>query len=372
MAAGKFGKNEHMKCKNCLGDRCRLSGEVCNHLVYDGKCEFANSTENETPTFAKMYEVFASVAKCDEITKERTLFCLKRIAETANLPFDGRGELTIDEWELVHTRLTDGTHPFAHEGGYDPATIKYYYSRYRAVAGCNSKEVRIAYKKRGLVPPDCDIIPTVDFSGKKRNDDHLTDAQVKIIKDKMSELAKIVNDKTIKISKYKRIVIYNRYMRMFFGLYFGMRPCDIHRLKWGSIKQDPFGGYYFEYVPTKTARKTHERTAGGPIHHALMSEIKPFIGDPDEYVLIHIPQMGRGNNRKNRYVRNFKTLERWFGKFMREEVKVKGFHSTYMERKECAKFNVEKHGIEYTAKLLGNTPPIVIGNYVHFDKLRFK
>ena len=349
------------QCKNRIGERCKLNGEICPHIVYDGKCESANATENAVPTFAQMFEIYSAVAKCDDLQKERTLFCLKRIAAVANLPFEGRGELTLDEWELVYTRLKDGTHPFAHEGGYDPATINYYFSRYRAAAGCACRDIRIAFKKRGLVPPDCDMIPTVDFSGKKRDDPPLTDAQVKVIKDKMAEL-----------SKFRLIRDYNRYMRMFFGLYFGMRPCDIHRLKWEAIKRDPLGGYYFEYVPTKTARKTHERTAGGPIHHALMSEIKPHIGKPDEYVLIHRSKMGRGNNTKNRYVRDFKNLERWYGRFMRQEVGVKGFHSTYMNRKECARFNVEKHGIEYAAKLLGNTPPIVVGNYIHFDKLRLK
>ena len=74
------------QCKNRIGERCKLNGEVCPHLVYDGNCEFANSTENETPSFAKMYEVYASVAKCDEMTKERTAFALKRIAKLAERP----------------------------------------------------------------------------------------------------------------------------------------------------------------------------------------------------------------------------------------------------------------------------------------------
>lgn len=350
-----------MKCKNCLGDRCRLNGEVCPHLVYDGKCEFANNTENSIPTFAQMFEIYNSVAKCSDMMKERTLFVLKRIAEIANLPFEGRGELTLNEWELVYTRMVDGTHPFAHEGGYDPATIDYYFSRYRAAAGCTCKEIRIAYKKRGLVPPDCDLIPTVDFSGKKYDNETLSDAQVKTIKDKMAEL-----------SKSKRIRDYNRYMRMFFGLYFGVRPCDIHRLKWDSIKQDPVGGFYFEYVPSKTARKTHERPAGSPIHHALMSEIKPYIGKSDEFILVHRPNMARGNVTKGRYVRNFKTLERWYSNFMRKEVGVKGFSTTYMNRKECARFNTVKHGPLYTAKLLGNSPAVLFKHYVHVEKLNLK
>lgn len=350
-----------MKCKNCLGDRCRLNGEVCPHLVYDGKCEFANAIENAVPTFAQMYEVYASVAKCDDLLKERTLFCLKRIAAVANLPFEGRGELTLDEWELVYTRLKDGTHPFAHEGGYDPATINYYFGRYRAAAGCACRDVRMAYRKRSLVPPDCDMMPTVDFSGKKQIIETLSDTQVKIIIDKMAEL-----------SKSKRIMDYNRYMRLFFGLYFGCRPCDIHNLKWDCIKRDPLGGYYLEYVPTKTARKTNERPAGGPIHHTLMSELMPIIGKHGEYILVHRPRMGRGNNKNNRYVRGFNTLEHWFSGFMRKEVGVKGFSTTYVCRKDCAKYNTERHGALYAAKLLGNSPAVLFKHYVPSDKLNLK
>ena len=350
-----------MKCKNCLGDRCRLNGEVCPHLVYDGLCEFANNTENETPSFSKMYEIYSLVAKSDDIMKERTLFVLKRIAQLANLKFDDRGELTASEWELVYTRLKDGTHPFAHEGGYDPETITYYFSRYRAAAGCNCKDIRIAYKKRGLVPPDCDLIPTVDFSGKKKVVETLSYAQVKKIKDKMAEL-----------SKSSRVRDYNRYMRLFFGLYFGCRPCDIHALKWESVKKDPFGGYYFEYVPTKTARKTHERPAGSPIHPAILSELLPLVGKSGEYVLIHRTSMARGNNKKGRYVRNFKTLERWVSAFMRKDVGVNGFGTTYMLRKECGKYNTEKHGPLYATKLLGNSPKVLFDHYVPIDKLKLR
>lgn len=352
-----------MKCKNCLGDRCRLTGEVCPHLVYDGKCEFANSSENETPTFAKMYEIYASVARSDDLVKERTLFVLKRIAQLAGLKFEDRAELTVDEWELVYTRLKNGTHPFAHEGGFDPATINHYFSRYRAAAGCNCKEIRLAYRRRGLVPPDCDVIPEVDYSEKKREIESLSYAQVKTIKDKMAEL-----------SKSHRICDYNRYMRLFFGLYFGCRPCDIHRLTWDCIKKDPFGGYYLEYVPSKTARKTRERPAGSPIHPALMSELLPLIGKYGKYVLVHNPKMARkiSTRTNGRYVRNFKELERWVGRFMRNEVKVTGYLSTYVMRRDCGKYNTEKHGPLYATKLLGNSPSVLFKHYVSVDKLRLK
>ena len=340
---------------------CANSHRACSHAKYDGECEMANSAENATPTFEQMYKIYSSIAKSDDAMKERTLFVLKRIAKLASLSFDGRGELTADEWELVYARLKDGTHPYAHEGGYDPATISYYFSRYCAAAGNNCKEIRLAYKRQGLVPPDCDLIPTVDFSGKKNVVETLSYSQVKIIKDKMVEL-----------SKSPRIRDYNRYMRLFFGLYFGCRPCDIHALKWESVKKDPLGGFYFEYVPSKTARKTHERPAGSPIHPALLSELLPLVGKHGEYVLIHREKMGRGNTKTGRYVRNFKTLERWVSAFMRNEVGVKGFGTTYMLRKECGKYNTEKHGPLYATKLLGNSPKVLFDHYVSIDKLALK
>ena len=181
---------------------CAKSHLPCSHAKYDGMCDVANSSDDTTPTFAQMYGIYSSVAKCDDITKERTLFCLERIAQLAGHKLEDCGELTLDEWELVYARLKDGTHPYAKEGGYDPATINYYFGRYRAAAGCTCKDIRIAYKKLGLVPPDCDFIPTVDFSEKKVVIETLSYAQVKIIKDKMAELAKspLIRD-------------YNRYMR---------------------------------------------------------------------------------------------------------------------------------------------------------------
>ena len=340
---------------------CAKSHHQCSHAKYDGQCEIANSAENAKPTFRQMYEIYRSVAKSDDVMKERTLFVLKRIAQLANVSFDERGELTAEEWDLVYTRLKDGTHPFDFKGGYDPETITYYFSRYRAAAGFSCKEIRLAYKKRGLVPPDCDLIPTVDFTGKKKIIETLSYAQVKIIKDKMAEL-----------SKSPRISDYNRYMRLLFGLYFGCRPCDIHSLKWTSIKKNPFGSYYFEYVPSKTSRKTHGRPAGSPIHPAILSELLPIVGKSGEYVLIHRESMSRGNNTKGRYVRNFKTLERWVSAFMRNDVGVKGFGTTYMLRKECGKYNTEKHGPLYATKLLGNSPSILFNHYVPLEKLNFR
>lgn len=340
---------------------CAKSHQACLHAKYDGECEMANSAENAKPTFEQMYKIYCSVANSEDAMKERTLFVLKRIAKLANLPFEGRGELTADEWKLVYSRLKDGTHPFDFKGVYDPETITYYFSRYRAAAGYNCKEIRVAYKKLGLIPPDCDMIPVVDFSGKKKVIETLSYAQVKIIKDKMSEL-----------SKSSRIRDYNRYMRLFFGLYFGCRPCDIHALKWESVKKNPFGGYYFEYVPSKTARKTRKRPAGSPIHPAILSEMLPLIGKSGEYVLIHRTSMARGNNTNGRCVRNFKTLERWVSAFMRNEVGVKGFGTTYMLRKECGKYNTEKHGPLYATKLLGNSPKVLFDHYVALEKLNFR
>lgn len=376
---------------------CKKFGRVCDHLVYDGKCEFAATGEDTTPTFAQMYQIYSSVANSSDLMKDRTLVALRGIAQLAGLPFDGRGELTPDEWELVYHRMctltiarvkdaaaalgikADAEHEPTDEEwariyarlreqeggadakGYDPATITYYFSRYRAAAGCTCKEIRCAYKKKGLVPPDCDFIPDVDYTGKRDLNEPLTYAQVKIIKDKMVEL-----------SKSPLIRDYNRYMRMFFGLYFGMRPCDIHRVTWDCIKKDPAKGCYLEYVPSKTERKTHGRPAGGPIHPALMSELEPLIRKHGEHVLVHRESMARGNNTKNRYVRNFKTLERWFSNFMRKVVGVKGFSTTYMCRKDCAQYNTAKHGPLFTVKLLGNSPQVLFTNYVRLEKLQLK
>ena len=79
-----------------------------------------------------------------------------------------------------------------------------------------------------------------------------------------------------------------------------------------------------------------------------------------------------GNNTKNRYVRNFKTLERWFSNFMRKVVGIKGFSTTYMCRKDCAQYNTVKHGPLFTVKLLGNSPKVLFNNYVRLERLNLK
>ena len=138
-----------------------------------------------------------------------------------------------------------------------------------------------------------------------------------------------------------------------------------------ASSKDALGGYYFEYVPTKTARKTHERPAGCPIHPALLSELLPLVGKHGEYVLLHRDNMVR-RKKSGRYARRFHTLELWVGSFMRKEVGVKGFGTTYMLRKECGKFNTEKHGPLYATKLLGNSPSVLFEHYVPVEKLRIK
>ena len=96
----------------------------------------------------------------------------------------------------------------------------------------------------------------------------------------------------------------------------------------------------------------------------------PLVGKHGEYVLVHRANMARGNNTNGRYVRNFKTLERWVSAFMCNEVGVKGFGTTYMLRKECGKYNTEKHGPLYATKLLGNSPKVLFDHYVPIDKLK--
>ena len=57
---------------------------------------------------------------------------------------------------------------------------------------------------------------------------------------------------------------------------------------------------------------------------------------------------------------------------MREEVKTKGFSTTYMMRKECGKHNTEKHGPLYATRLLGNSPSVLFRHYVPVEKLNLR
>lgn len=286
---------------------------------------------------------------------------LERIAETIGLTLDSKVALGLNEWELIYKRLSDGTHPLAHEGGYDPATIAYWFSIFTRCAGIGDKSVRLEYVKRGWTRPDCDFIPDVDFSSKSGKIEELSGAQIDIVMDEMTRL------RNSKKSADRR-----RFVWMWFALYFGVRPADICRLKWSCIKDDPDGGKRLEYVPHKTDGKTGGRAAVGRIHPKLMRWIEPFVGAADEYVIPRKSEhAGPGAIKHGVYSGTHASLHSWVNRFMRVRVGVKGHMAGYLLRRDCSKWTLEHKGSLAETILLGHTAGVRDGKYVNRESIRY-
>lgn len=325
---------------------CAKTHLPCPHASYDGKCSGAECGNESLPTFRQMGEIYLG-AKPNVSKKTRYVILpvLGRIAETAGLTLDSKVALGVNEWELIYRRLADGTHPIAkHEGGYDPATIKMWFSVFTRCAGLGDRGIRIEYVRRGLTRPDCDAIPDVDFSGKDTTVEELSPEQVDRVMDRMTALR-----------TSGRAADGRRFVWMWFALFFGVRPADISRLKWDCISDDPSGGKRLVYVPHKTDARTGGRPASGFIHPKLYRYILPYIRGNDEYVIPRSPQHTRkGQLKDGSSAGEHASIRGWVNRFMRREIGVKGHMAGYMLRRDCSKWVLEHLGPLAEEQLLGH------------------
>ena len=346
-------------CQNMIV-MCAKTHLQCSHATFDGNCNMAKCGNEAIPTFRQMGELYLSVKKNISRTSRNIIIpILKRLAETIGMNLDSKVMLGINEWELIYRRLSEGTHPLAHEGGYDPATINMWFSVFTRCAGIGNRAIRLEYVKRGLARPDCDYIPDVDFSGKSRKIEELSPEQVDVIMDKMAELR-----------NSKRDVDNRRFIWMWLALFFGVRPTDICKMKWECIKDDPCGGKRIEYVPGKTDAKTGGRPVAGHIHPKLYRWISPFIMDGDEYMIPRRPQHAKtGVVKHGEYVGKHASLNMWVNRFMRKNVKVKGHMAGYLMRRDCSKWVLEHLGSLAETILLGHSESTRNRNYVNLENV---
>lgn len=342
---------------------CAKTHQACVYAKYDGECDCSECGNESLPTFRQMGELYLG-AKPNISYKSRSVILptLERIAKTIGLELGSKVALGLNEWELIYKRLIDGSHPFAHEGGYDPATISYWFSIFTRCAGVGDKAVRLEYVKRGLTRPDCDFIPDVNFSAKSKKIEELTVSQLDIVMDEMTRLRNSTKNADRR-----------RFVWMWFALYFGVRPADICRLKWDCIKGDPDGGKRLEYIPHKTDGKTGGRAAAGRIHPRLMRWIEPYMGSSDEFVIECKDQHTAIRTRKHGvYAGQHMSIHHWVNKFIREKVGVKGHMAGYLLRRDCAKWTLEHRGSLAETILLGHTVSVRDRNYVNRESVRMR
>ena len=342
---------------------CAKTHLPCSHAKYDGGCDKAECGNESLPTFRQMGELYLSV-KPNVSHKSRSIILptLARIAGTIGLDLDSKVALGLNEWEIIYKRLSDGSHPYAHEGGYDQATISNWFSTFTRCAGIGDKSVRLEYVKRGLTRPDCDFIPDIDFSSKNVKIEELTGDQIDIVMDEMTRLRNSPKNADRR-----------RFVWMWFALYFGVRPADICRLKWDCIKDDPDGGKRLEYVPHKTDGKTGGRAAAGRIHPKLMRWIEPYVGRAGEYVIARKDQhIGSGIRKHGAHAGEHASIHNWVNRFMRDKVGVKGRMAGYLLRRDCSKWMLEHKGSLAEQILLGHTARVRDTNYVNRESIRLR
>ena len=136
-----------------------------------------------------------------------------------------------------------------------------------------------------------------------------------------------------------------RFLRLFFGFYYGMRPSDIHRLTWDSIFRDETGSWRLEYVPHKTERVTRGRKVSCKIPQSLMVRLTPLIGLYDKTYVIPRNEKMRRKSTYGLYANAHGRLEDWVNAFMRTEVGVKGQMGSYLLRRDCSKHTIETEGL---------------------------
>lgn len=349
-------------CKHMIA-MCAITHLPCSHAKFDGECKQSECVNESFPTYRQMADIYLEV-KPNISHKGRSIILptMKRLAETIGHNLDSKVVLGINEWELIYKRLTDGSHPFAHEGGYDPATIKQWFSIFTRCAGAGDKAVRMQYTKLGLRRPDCDLIPDVDYSTKERKIEELTGSQIDIVMDEMTRLRNSSKNADRR-----------RFVWMWFALYFGVRPADICRLKWDCIKSDPDGGKRIEYIPHKTDGKTGGRVAAGRIHPKLMRWIEPYVGAAEEYVIERKSQhTARKTKRHGTYEGGHRTIQEWVNGFMRNKVGVKGHMAGYLLRRDCSKWTLEHKGSLAETVLLGHTATVRDTNYVNRGSINIR
>lgn len=350
------------QCDNRIGERCKLSGDICPHLVYDGKCDRATCKAAGMPTFARMCAIYRDHSKSALRGVTYRVKAVERIVGIAGLRMtDSAAHMTEDAWELVLARMTAGTHPMAKEGGYDLATVNCYFAAFRAVCGRHSREIRSAYRAEGLTMYDADLIPPVEVPHKEIEE--LTKAQVRAVKDRMVMLRQPCADK--RSAQARR----DMFVWMWFAFYFGVRPADIGRLTWGCFKDDPDGGKRLEYVPCKTERKTGGRAAGCRIHPNLWQMIEPYIGATDEFVIPRDARKRANAPTHGEYVGSHTSLQRRVNSFMRS-IGVSGHMAAYTLRRDCSRYTIEHDGALAEMQKLGHSPAVAFGHYTNAAKLR--
>jgi len=338
-------------CPNLIAI-CSLTHQPCKHCIVDGKCDEAQCVNETIPTWEQMVDIYVTATSPSKKRLRNLISNIKAITKELGVEITAKAAVTAEQMDEVNVRFRSRN--------LSPYTIKSYFTILAALTNNRRRAVKLEYRKRGMVCPEIDV---PEVKTEIATNVELTEAQRLAIRDEMSRLRN---------SKSK--ADHRRFVWLWFAWYFGMRPADIGQVKWGCIYRHTSGKMWLAYTPSKTAKKCKGRKAGGAITPSQYAEIKPFIGEADEFV---IPRLENRNpktepmDKHGEYVGTHRTLREWVSGFMRS-IGVDDKKPGYALRKDCSATTIANEGIVREAQKLGHTPKVATENYVNFVNLELK
>lgn len=249
------------QCKNRIGERCKLNGEICPHLVDDGKCENADVTSIGKATFAQALGI---------ITDHAILTKRNQIARAFHVVVAHAG-LEMDD--PCETLTYDRAERFAKSSAaqFQPSTAK---NLLKTVYLSANNAYRAAFKALGVSKP---VFDRYSIAVPKKKIPTLTWDQKNEIVYHMECLRRTALDESA--GPRARRNARNEFIVLWWGRWFGVRTQDAVAMKWRNISS--FNDIpHILYTPHKTAR--HGTEVCWPIGEEAYNQILPFVGQPDE------------------------------------------------------------------------------------------
>lgn len=333
-------RREVSDCKNRIGERCLLNGELCPHLVYDGKCEHANCDELEAVTFKTALEI-----KLANVNDKRRR---KDIRGAVRLVLAKTG-LELDDAVTRFDYRTAAKFVEDTKSCYAPVTIATYVN---IIYSFGDRKLRAEYERRELRMP---LFDKVKVEVPKKVIEEMTWDQVRAVEDHMRELRKLA----LESNETAR----DEFVYFWCGYWFGIRPSDICRLKWASIQ--PINGIpHICFSAHKTKTEIVE-----PIPTEAYNEILPFVGVGGDYFISRHAEK-RNRNWSDTFGDALHTsLQRRVNAFMRK-IGITGWAAFYILRSRMAQLTYRAHGAEAESAKLGHTPSVARAHYYNVGDRR--
>lgn len=338
------------QCKNRIGERCRLNGELCPHLVYDGKCENAEITSIGKATFQQAMEVICKNAKPTD--RRSVVHAFNVVVAHSGLSFDDPVEaLTYERAERFAKSV---------ESQYQPSSAKNLLS---VVYLSSSNNYRADFKALGVSKP---VFDRYSIEVPKKKIPVLTWEQKNDIIYHMEVLRRTALDENVGIRVRRNAR--NEFIVLWWGRWFGVRTQDAATMKWSNISS--FNGIpHILYTPNKTKR--HGTEVCWPIGEESYNQILPFVGQPNEDCVV-VKWNGEKKKKHGLYSGGHHTVIGRINKYFRS-IGCDGWAAFYNLRYWNAQEENRKNGAFTESLKMGHSVDVAQGHYYNKNdhRLRF-